>query len=235
MFNPRRPSPPTALIALAWTLAACAEPAPSRFPVRVRVESAPGVPVDGARVWAGGRDLGTADPAGRIDATLTGFEGDRVSLVVACPSGLRPDAPARDVPLRRIEDDGRSARPLELVLRCASLELDVALVVRAEGLGARSLPIEVQDHKVGQTDGAGIAHVLLSAQPGSSVRVKLVTVEYPSLEPRDPVQTFRVGDEDLVLLVAQSFDERRHPKARPRALPLLAPPAPPPARPYRIQ
>lgn len=189
------------------------------------------------RAWAAGRDLGTTDPSGELLATLTGLEGDRVSLTIACPSGHHTDTPERDVPLRRVEGSAGSPGALDVVVRCEPVRRQVALVVRAEGPVASALPVEVQERRVGQTDATGVAHVLLEERPGATLRVRVVTSAHPKLEPRDPVQTFRVANGDSVLLFAQAFAEpkptRRH-RGQRFALPKFAR-EPAPVRPYRIE
>lgn len=240
MSHPREHRHPllTALIACVGTLGACAQPVPRPFPIRLRAEAAPGSPLEGVRAWAAGRDLGTTDAHGQLLATLTGIEGDRVSLAIACPAGHHSDSPERDVPLRRIEGTGGAAGSLDVVVRCAPMRRQVALVVHTEGPAVTSLPIEVQDRRVGQTDPAGVAHILLDERPGTTLRVRVVTSAHPALQPRDPVQTFRVTDEDSVLLFAQALAESRPTTRRrtQRVAPLAAAPAAPAAtRPYRIE
>lgn len=237
MFHPRQHQHPllAALIACVGTLGACAQPIARPFPIRLRAEAAPGSPLEGVRAWAAGRDLGTTDAHGQLLATLTGIEGDRVSLAIACPAGHHSDSPERDVPLRRVEGITGASGSLDVVVRCEPMRRQVALVVRAEGPAAASLPIEVQERRVGQTDATGVAHILLDEPPGTTLRVRVVTSAHPALQPRDPVQTFRVANEDSVLLFAQAFTESR-PTIRRRTQRVALPPsAPTTMRPYRIE
>lgn len=239
MFHPRNHCCAflAALIGCGWTLIACAEPIARPFPIRVHADTAPHNPLEGVRAWAAGRDLGTTDAGGQLLATLSGVEGDRVSLAIACPPGHHTDTPERDVPLRRIEGNAGAPGSLDVVVRCEPMRRQVALVVRAEGPAASALPIEVQDRRVGQTDATGVAHVLLEERPGATLRVRVVTSAHPKLEPRDPVQTFRVANEDTVLLFAQAFTEPK-PTARRRTQRIAfptSPAVPAPGRPYRIE
>ncbi len=221
------------VIGLTCALAACGEQAPRRFGMHLHAERATDMPLAGVHVWADGRDLGITNAAGRIVAELHGIEGTTVSLTIACPAGHRTDTPTRRVPLRSIEGANRALHPIEVDVRCEPELHRVALVVRAEAPNLPSLPIEVDNQKVGQTDASGVAHVLFEARPGSTLRVKLATSSRPNLEPRDPVQTFQVGDEDAILLFAQAFSSPAPKRSPNRRVPVITAP-PDNRRPYRI-
>lgn len=234
--SPHRARTLGALITYAATLAACREPAVGAFPILVRADTGSNQPVEGVRVWAAGRDLGSTAAHGALRATLAGREGERIPLTVACPPAHRTDTPVRHVPLRRVKR-GSEPAPLDVSVRCEPTRRQVALVVRAEGARTHALPVEVQERRVGQTDASGVAHILIEDRPGTTLRVRVVTSEHPTLQPRDPVQTFRVADEDSVLLFAQVFVEarpkaRRATHARERAPGAALPVA---SRPYRIE
>jgi hypothetical protein len=222
--------------AQAWLLAsfACADgpPQPQRFAVLLRAQRPSGDAVAGVRVWADGRELGTTSERGTLQANLRGREGVAVELTAACPPAYRTEQPARRLVLRQVRASttDRAGR-LQLTVRCEPLERDAAIVVLASGRDSGALPIRVDGMIVGQTELDGSAHLLISATPHTPLRVELDTSARPDLRPSRPVHTFRVGEEDGILLVEQHFagpPVRNRPPQRP-ARPMRAP-----QRPQRI-
>jgi hypothetical protein len=229
----------TALVAtsLSRLVFACADHAPpdERFALVLRAFASDSA-VEGVRVWADGRQLGTTSRLGRLSAELRGQQGSAVELTLACPPAYRTEQPTRRLVLRRVEASAASSpRPLELDVHCEPLQRAAAIVVLASGRGVGGLPIRVRGEVVGQTETDGSAHLLLSTAPHAPIRIELDTSNRPNLRPKNPVHTFRLTDEDRVLLIEQDFttSARARPAHRPPP-PLPPPPVRPIRKPQRI-
>jgi hypothetical protein len=225
----------TLLALLCISPAACADasPATTRFTALLRARTASGEPIAGVRAWADGRALGATSATGELRTDLIGAEGSAVQLSAACPPAYRtPDAERRLV-LRRVRAARGSAgsADLELAQLCEPIEHAAALVVLASGEGRAALPIRIDGELVGQTEADGSAHLTLTAPAHATVRVELETSAQPRLLPRNPVHSFRLEDEDSILLLEQTFSVER-PRRVPAA-PGRTRSAPP--RPQRIE
>jgi len=209
---------------LVWTGCAPA-PVAKSTPVQIQARTPDGAPVAGTRLWAAGRALGTTGAEGTLEATLKGS----AAITALCPATHETVTRERWLTLPTATEQPIEA--LELRVVCTPLRQLAALVVRAEG-AEPGLPIRVRGEVVGHTDDDGAAHVLLDARPGHTLRVSLDTSSQPELRPQDPVQSFRLGNSDEVLLFDQGF-ERERPRRRQRRAVSSRPT--PSAVPYRIR
>ncbi|MGD8858915.1 MAG: hypothetical protein PVI30_02820 [Myxococcales bacterium] len=199
------------LIALACGCAPQTQPQPRPATVRLRASTPDDAPVPGARFWLDGRAIGETGADGALRTRIA----VSAQLTMACPPRYRTDTPERRVTVPAAP----RGRELAITLRCIPERRLTALAVRTRGAPG-GLPVLADDRVVGQTDVDGVAHVLLDSRPHGSLRVMLDTGAAPRLRPQDPVQTFRVGDADGVLLLEQSFERPARRKRRPHlALP----------------
>ena len=208
------------------------EPAAERFAAELRAHTPNARPVAGVRAWADGRALGTTSERGVLAMALEGREGRPVELTIACPAAYRTDPPSRKLVLRRVRD-GSGRPPLRLDALCIPLETSAALVVLASGPSPGGLPVRMQGEVIGQTGDDGSAHLLVTGRTGATQQVQIDTSARPALQPRSPVHTVRLEDEESILLVEQRFTLPPRARPRPRTLP-PHPPAPPQRRPQRI-
>lgn len=213
----------SAACALALGAAACTEPAPRpSFPVIVRVESDPQVPLPGALLRAAGQPAGTSDSAGRIALSLRGDPGDVISLQLACPEGHRTPAAALSVLLRAHAPQEPDP---EYRVTCPPLVRKVVIAVRASA--GPDLPLCYLGQEIARTDGAGVAHALVRARPGDVLSLTLDTSRDSGLMPQHPELKLSVPDRDELFVFDQRFTRPR-PKHRPK------PPPPEPTGPQRI-
>ena len=201
--------------------AACAtpEPASSTRAIELRATTRSGAALPGVRAWLDGVLLGETQSDGLLRGTLRGRLHQRVILSWACPAAHEPPSEQRELVIdaQAPNDDGRAAKPrrsaLKLEARCAPLDIEAALVVRARGAPPAGLPIIVRDEVVARTDAEGLAHVLLRARRGSSLAVVLDTSQHPKLVPASPIETFQLGSDDTILLLDRKL-ETPAPKSR---------------------
>ncbi|MDD9934085.1 MAG: hypothetical protein OXT09_10800 [Myxococcales bacterium] len=191
---------------LLLALGACSEPPPPpSSSVTVETRTPDGSAVEGVRLWASGQPLGATDARGRLSTELA----RSTTLTALCPPTHEAVTPERRV---QITGDGGE---LAVRFECAPLRQLGALVVRTSGAPA-GLPVRAHGEVVGHTDEHGLAHVLLETRPGTPLRVSLDTGSEGALRPQDPVQTFRLGEGDQVLLFEQAFERKRKQRARRR-------------------
>jgi hypothetical protein len=184
-------------------------PAPRSLVVTLEARTPTGEPVANTRAWAAGRPLGQTDIDGRLIVKLEGREGERVLLSWACPSAYRTRGDQRVLTLEAPAQ--RSSQPSTLRAQCEPLERLAALVVRLTGAPATGLPIRVRNEIVARTDEHGVAHALLRVRPSSPLGVALDTSQHPELVPRDPVETFQLGDDDSILLFERTLSAAPRP------------------------
>jgi hypothetical protein len=189
-------------------IAACAqEPAPLARPIELRALTRSGEALPGLRAWLGGVPLGETQSDGLLRGTLRGRMHERVTLSWACPAAHEPSSEQRELSID-------SSGALKLEARCAPLDIEAALVVRATGGPPEGLPILVRDEVVARTDAEGLAHVALRARRGSSLSVTLDTSAHPKLVPASPIETFQLGGDDTILLLDRKL-ETIVPKSKP--------------------
>jgi hypothetical protein len=208
---------------LACLFVGCAQHAAERFPITVRVESDPGVPLVGARVSAQGAVSPESDRSGVIESVLSGRAGDSVALRVSCPEGFRsPDKPLSAL-LRPLEERGR--RP-EFRVSCPPLARKLVVAVRADH--GPNLPLRYLGQEIARTDGRGAAHALLTAAAGDTLTVTLDTSAATQLMPQNPELKVTLKERDDIVVFDQAFRAPKPPKPKPRK------PPPPPEVPKRI-
>jgi hypothetical protein len=181
------------------------EPTPQLFRLTLCAQDTQDRPVPGTRFWADGRELGVTAADGVLRVALDAHAAHAVILSAACPAAYRTREPRRRIaPQQRGSVSARIA--LELTTACEPLDHAAVVIVRARAAAALAgMPIRSDGEVIGQTDLDGTAHVMLHARAGTSLHIALDTRAWPELAPRDPVQTFQLGDEDAILLVDQRF------------------------------
>jgi hypothetical protein len=203
-----------ALAALALRAAACTSPAAQHYPVLVRIESDPDVPLPGALLSHEGRVLGSSDALGLVSLTLSGAVGEQLALEVACPAGFRAIGPAINVVLRPLADPAR--RP-EYRARCRPELRSLVIAVRAPN--AVHVPLRYLGKEIARTDDQGAAHGLLRLPPNESAKLMLDTSapEHRWLRPQNPELKVSMPDRDDVVLFEQPFVIDEPKKIRQRA------------------
>jgi hypothetical protein len=216
-----------AISCMLW-LYACGDAAPlaRQYALQLRAESATGMPLAGARFFCQGHELGPTGADGLATLRIEARAGDALQVSTLCPVGYRA-ASSRNVRLPQASSTSAGApTPLSVTQRCDPDRATAALVVRARQAQAPlSLPVFVDGRLVGQTDGSGVAHLLVHGSVGSSLEVRLDSRSSPRLVPRDPVRVFELDAAETLLLYDQAFTQpqpaptktRRH-AARPAHL-----------------
>ena len=187
----------------------------STFPVSILAHSEGQLAVPGAELYFKGQLVGTTDVSGKARIALRGVEGDTVALSVKCPAAYySPERGAR-IALRHL-DHGLAAR---FEVECLARVHQVVVGLRAEN--GPHLPILRLKNVVGQTDEAGVAHVLLEAAPNEQLALTLDTSGNKHLQPQNPTLDISTGNSDELLLVSQKFTIKQAPpvRATPRAIP----------------
>ena len=185
------------------------EPQSNVYELLVHVESDPSHPLVGARLLRGGHALGVSGADGRVAVRATGSEGERIELEVACPSGFRsPQAPL-NVTLRHAV--GSSERP-EYFAACPPLTRKLVVAARLEH--GVNLPIRYLGRELARSDGDGVAHLLLEGETDKTVELTVDTSEQPQLRPKSPTARFRIGNQDDVVVLAQTFQSNKKPAVR---------------------
>jgi hypothetical protein len=180
---------------------------PTTFTLGVHVESDPGVPVTGASVVRGAKQVAATGPDGRARFDVLGADGDVVEAQIACPEGFSSPSKALSFRLARLAEP---KRVVEIDVRCPPTERRVVVAVKAEN-GAY-LPVKYLDKVVARTDASGAAHFALVAPPGAQFQVVLDTSERKDLKPETPSRPFTVGRHDEIFLFDQRFEvEKKRP------------------------
>ena len=218
------PRPGILLIAACLSATGCAPPGARSHPVRIQVESDPGVALSGVAVRCDGQVVQHTDSAGRALAPAPDQGEGRIELSVDCPPGHR-QALARSV--RAQHDSLRT-----LVFQCPPEQRRVAVVMRLPG--AEGLPVWVDGQLIGTVAADGTVHVLQKRSPGGRLRIQVDTGDDARLQPAMFARTFYVRDRDALFLVDQRFDTVRPRSSRRRRAPRGAP-MPPPRRPSRLR
>lgn len=206
--------PNTGVLCLAFSglalLVSCSSldrPAPPPIQVKVTVESDPGRPLAGATVVRDAHDLGVTGGDGSVNVPLRGREGDRVDLMVRCPSAEFAAPRPFQVTLHRTADQ----KVAEYKVQCAPLLRNVVVAVRAEN-GA-NLPVMYLDTPCARTDASGAAHCLVRAAPGQTFTIMISTTAErggENLRPQNPSRSFSVHAQDEVMFFDTKFERERN-------------------------
>jgi hypothetical protein len=199
---------------------ACADPDPLPFVAHFSVQADEKAPIAGAQISARGKLVGGTNATGELQARLLGFEGDRVPISLACPTGYSPNPAESVVILRSVQGLGGEARkPIEHALACEPTKRDAVVLVHVRGATA-SLPVKIDGALVGQTDGLGFGHFYLRPDPGTRFEVALDTSANDKLLPQNPRQVFQVETHDDVFVFDRDFKLPAKPRTpRKRAKP----------------
>lgn len=187
----------------------CASAPPVRQRVSVEASARGRGPLPGVRILLRGKVLAETRADGRAELELPDEGGAQVSLEVRCPPDFRsPAGPVvpRKATIRSLDGGGGG---VVTTLTCQPLVQDVALVVSTHGVAG--CPIFVDGAARGSTDGKGLAHLLLQVAPESLVDVEL---RGPGGSPWRGGRSFRVHDEDDVLVVSEDVPQPRRARAR---------------------
>jgi hypothetical protein len=210
------PSPWLLFILLDATLAlGCSnsdQPVP--FPVTIRVESDPGVPLAGATLTKAGKESTPTGPDGRVTLTLFGKEGETVALFVRCPPGfVSPMAPIA-VGLRR-STEGKLP---EYDALCPPSIRHMVVAVRAEN--GPNLPVLYLGRPIGRTNAVGAATLLFGLHPGDALQLKLDTTEKGNerLVPASPSKSWIMKTQDDIVVLDQTFTLKALPSPPPKVV-----------------
>jgi hypothetical protein len=199
----------TVVFLIAVILTTCAEPKPETFTVLNKAVTEDGEPLSGLQISANGRKIGETDKTGLRLVEIPGRSGDKVDLSAVCPQGYRGQIENRTIRLLHVKalDMEKKGTSTEVSWQCSPLMRTAVLVVRA--LSQPNLPITIRGHEVGRTNPDGVAHILLTEPPGSSVTVLLDTKAFASLRPQNPVRTFQIKERDMIFIFDQQFTNKK--------------------------
>jgi hypothetical protein len=211
-------------VRLAWlwlaTAVACAEPPPSSssYPVLIRALSEEGDAMADVPVASNATVLGKTDADGVLLVAVQGQEGADVSFTPRCPPGSKALGAPPELKLRTLAG---GARP-EVEVTCGRDKRTAALLVSAPGYAG--LPILLHDREIGRTDASGTAHLVLTGDPSTPMRVVLDTRGLPSVTPASPHRDLQIGSRDDIVVFAPELAEVKKPKKHKVRVKKLAPP-----------
>jgi hypothetical protein len=212
------------VLALGLGLQGCKPPPPPPpQPFQFRVTSDPGKPLAGARLRLRERQLATTDADGLGAFSLDGVDGETFDITVECPAGHKPPPPMT-VAMRRLASTDKIP---EYDVSC--LPTSRAVVVAVKGDRGRRLPILQLGQPIGETDGSGVATVLLRPGPQEQVDLTLDTsgADNADLRPQNPTATFLVKNKDEVFVFDPHFAVARKHLPQPARAPVrTGPPIP---------
>jgi len=203
--------------ALACALAAgCAglRPPPPLPPqeIVVRVSAGEGEPLPGVSVRPSAGTQGVTDARGVTRILISGEEGAKVDLAVACPEGYAAPAGVTRVVVRR------ASKAPELDIPCKPYEH--AVVIAFKTTGASGIPVLYLGREIARTDESGYALVELEPKVGETLEFTLDTSDpkYKFLRPQSPERTVQVPDGEEAFTIEQKFIEDK-PKVKKAAAP----------------
>jgi len=192
------------------------------FEVLVHVTSDPGVPLAGAQILSGTKNVGTTNDAGAARVKFGGKEGDQVELTVVCPTDYEPPPSPLSIGLRRLSP---GSPPPQFAARCAPTLRTAVVGVRADR--GPNLPVTYLGRTVGHTDASGAALFVLRVKPAEAIAITLDTTGKGGelLHPQNPTLTFVAKDQDDFVVLDQFFKVDKkpgavHPKEPSRPTPL---------------
>jgi hypothetical protein len=169
--------------------------------------------------------LGATGNDGTLAVRVEAMEGAQLEVAAICPDGYDEGNPSTVMLTLRsfVSIDRASAPGLQTSFQCKPQQRLAAVVVRA--VGRAGLPVLLDGKPIGETDAAGIAHLLVRMPPSGTLQLGLDTTRMPLLRPKNPVTTYAMHDADAVFVLDQQFQERVTPKKK----------SPAPSGPLRIE
>ena len=186
-----------------WTLwLACSCGVAGRGPsvesrLSVRAQSTEGLPLAGVVLEVDGRRF-TSGADGTLTFPLTGKEGERRDIRVACPENYQPSSPRLTVSLRKPS----AAQAFHYDVSCIPLRHDVVVAVRA--IRGPNLAVLYLGSTIARTNEAGVAHALVNVPAGESFRLTLLS-EGEGLLPRNPSYDFPGVERDDIFSISEVF------------------------------
>jgi hypothetical protein len=198
-----------------------------RYAFRIRVNSDPDVPLEGASVSVTGGTARTSDRSGIVEFVARGQMGDPLEIAVACPAGFTSPSKPLMVSIRPIDQASKlptyevacppstrryvAAVRTEFTLSFQETHKDRPSTVAYEPEKGPHvhLPIVYLGRTIGETDDSGAGHIYLETQPGDQVEVTLLTENVPKekgeIRPKNPVLTFVARSNDAYEILDQKF------------------------------
>ena len=193
----------------AFGLGGCgssAAPAVVSFPIALRATSDDGQPLPGVTFKTSTKTLGATNAAGELRLRLRGREGQVLPVSTICPPDFKsPDESSRLRLTQAQRLTAAAAEPMTaLAVVCTRNIRDVVVIVHAEN--GPDLPVLIDGHPAGVTDGDGNAHILVHPdRTARSLSLSLDTGATPQLRPQNPSRAFELTGRDAALLFKQEL------------------------------
>jgi hypothetical protein len=189
-----------------------APPAPV-FPVIVRVDGDPGVPMAGAQIFRKEQQIGVTGADGKAEFTFEGTEGDVYELKIVCPADYQSPPKPLSIPLRRLSDPGRKP---EYGSSCPPNFRKLVVALRVDAGDAHEpiahVPVyyKSMNQYVGTTDESGALTAAFNIHPGDPFELVLKTSGskekyFTRLIPQDPTIPVTLKVVDDVQVASYSF------------------------------
>jgi hypothetical protein len=208
------------VLLLLSTALACEEATPTakHYPLLIRAASEDGEPMAELPIVSNATVLGRTDVDGVLLVDVQGQEGLDMTFSPRCPTGSRALGTPPSLKLRTL---GSGARP-EVEVSCGRDKRTAALLVSAPGYPG--LPVLVHDREVGRTDASGTAHVLLTGDPTTPMRVVLDTHTLPAVMPASPHRDLQIGSRDDIVVFAPELTLKKPERKKTVRVKKAAPP-----------
>ena len=181
------------------------EPPPPPFRVAVVVQSDKDVPLPGAIVRRGEKEIGKTEVNGKAVLTFHGEEGDQIDVWVKCPEGFDSPSKPTTIGLRRIGDQKLAEYPV----MCPPAERKVIVAVRTDN--AANLPVKYLGREIARTDASGATTFMLAGKPGDHMEFTLDTSDKANerLRPQNPAMSLVVDNKDNYYQLDQPFQVQK--------------------------
>jgi hypothetical protein len=188
-------------------------PPPPVFPVVIRVDSDPGVPMPGAQIFRKDKEIGATNAEGKAEFTFEGTEGDVYELKIVCPADYQSPSKPLSVPLRRLSDPSRKP---EYAASCPPNFRKLVVALRVDA-GENKEPVanipvyyKSMNQYVGTTDESGALTAAFNVHPGDPFELLLKTSAsndkyYTRLIPQDPTIPVTLKVVDDVQVASYTF------------------------------
>ena len=212
-------------------------PPPPVFPVVIRVDSDPGVPLPGAEIFRKDKQIGTTGADGKKEFTFEGTEGDVYELKVVCPADHQSPSKPLSVALRKLSDPSRK---VEYAASCPPTFRKLVVALRLDAGDEKDPVAQVPvyykslNQYVGTTDESGALTAAFNVHPGDPFELLVKTSEskdkyYTRLIPQDPIIPVTVKVVDDVQVATYTFKVEK-PKVHHAPPPSIPQPLPPSRR-----